>query len=68
MVDPRGAGPSTAGGCPSGDQIYDRIWELRGAREAAASTAEWAELSREIEEETGRIGRLLWQREQQRST
>jgi hypothetical protein len=42
------------------DPIYDRIWALRAERDAATSVLHWAEITRDIEEETGRIGRLLW--------
>ncbi len=44
------------------DLIYDRIWTLRAERDAAPSMRRQAEISRELEEETRRIARLLWER------
>lgn len=46
----------------SSDPLYDRIWRLRAEREAVSHPVRWAEITREIEEETGRIGRVLWER------
>jgi hypothetical protein len=42
---------------------YARLWALRAEREGERSMARWAEITREIEEETGRIGHLRWEQE-----
>lgn len=43
--------------------LYERIYALRTERDAAASAREWAEITREIEEETARICHRLRERD-----
>jgi hypothetical protein len=44
---------------PGNGGLYDRIFALRTERDRALTTVHWTEITREIEEETERIGHLL---------